>query len=868
MSSPALVFDASQDPQGDGIADEVLKSAPPAAEGHYDELRDAQGGMREPWQRFFCQIGPAGLADLDRREALLARQIHEDGVTYNVYSDPGGAARSWPLELLPMLIEPQDWRQIEAGVQQRAQLLNTVLADIYGEQSLLRDSLLPPSLVLGHPGYVRSLHGHRPTGDVYLHIVAFDLARGPDGRFWVMDQRTQAPSGLGYALENRMISSRLFPQAFRELNVQHLASGYRRLLDTLQVLAAPAAGGELPRLALLTPGPYNETYFEHAYLARYLGLPLVEGGDLTVRDECLYLKTVNGLERVHGLLRRLDDDYCDPLELRPDSALGVPGLLQAVRAGNVVMANALGTGFLESPAVQGFLPGIAQHWLGQDLLLPSLPTWWCGEAAAWESVAAELQGKVVASTFPPDAAARSMRAAFEPTLLAGDEESLLAWRVRVHRDPDNYTIRTPLAHSRSPAWSGGEFQERGVTLRVYAISDGHGGWQVLPGGMARTASAHAALPIQQGGASLDAWVLTDGAVDTFSMLPSPLRVEDLTRQQRPVSSRTAENLFWMGRYTERTENLSRLARVLFSVLGEDDEEASPPVLDALSELAYRSGLVSSKVPSLGQSVRVFERAVVEALPKAWDASSVAYNLRALSYSAGSLRDRLSPDHWRLIRDMGEQFSLRMQPGFTPLTAAEALPALDWLDVQLSAVTGAQFDRMTRDAGWRMLAVGRYVERLVAYADILRIFFERGAASHPQGFDVLLALFDSTITFRSRFQRRLELPALLDLLVMDEANPRALGCVLRRLRIELRKLPQVGGEDTIESLLSLLPPEGVGQGLAELCDPLWSAADAAAAGHPVPRLAERLGDAAASLSDRIGWHYFAHAGVRDRLLAAS
>lgn len=884
MSSPALVFDASQDPQGDGVADEVLKSAPSAAEGHYDELRDAQGRMREPWQRFFGQIGPAGLGDLDRREALLARQIHEDGVTYNVYSDPGGTARSWPLEVLPMLIEPQDWRQIEAGVQQRAQLLNSVMADIYGPQQLLKDSLLPPSLVLGHPGYVRSLHGHQPTGDVFLHIVAFDLARGPDGRFWVMDQRTQSPSGLGYALENRMITSRLFPQAFRELNVQHLASGYRRLLDTLHVLATPAAGGELPRLALLTPGPYNETYFEHAYLARYLGLPLVEGGDLTVRDDRLYLKTVHGLERVHGLLRRLDDDYCDPLELRSDSALGVPGLLQAVRAGNVVMANALGTGFLESPAVQGFLPGIAQAWLGQDLLLPSLPTWWCGEAAAWEAVAADLEGKVVAPTFPATPGLdddRNMRAPFEPALLGGDEESLLAWRVRIHRDPDNYTIRTPLAHSQSPTWSGGEFQERNVTVRVYAISDGHGGWQVLPGGMARTASAHAALSIQQGGASLDAWVLTDGAVDTFSMLPSPLCVEDLARQQRPVSSRTAENLFWMGRYTERTENLSRLARVLFSVLGEDDEEASPPVLEALSELAYRTGLVSSKVPSLGQSVRVFERAVVEALPKASDASSVAYNLRALSFSAGSLRDRLSPDHWRLIRDMGEQFSLRMQPGFTPLTAAEALPALDWLDVQLSAVTGAQFDRMTRDAGWRMLAVGRYVERLQAYANILRIFFERQAASHPQGFDVLLALFDSTITFRSRFQRRLELPALLDLLVMDEANPRALGCVLRRLRIELRKLPQIDGAagstadggETLESLLALLPIEGVGRSLAELCDPLWSSgaedeAASAADGHPVPRLAEHLADAAAALSDRIGWHYFAHAGVRDRLLAAS
>lgn len=885
MSIPAFVFDgAPQQPGADTAVLEALRRAAQPHPGHYDELRDADGRLRAPWAAFLAQLGDGGLSSLDRREALLERQIHEDGVTYNVYSDPGGEPRTWPLELLPMLIEPQDWRQIEAGVQQRAALLNAMLADIYGPQRLLADGLLPPALVQGHPGYLRSLHGHLPPGGIFLHIVAFELARGPDGRFWLMDPRTQAPSGLGYTLENRMIISRLFPQAFRELNVQHLASGYRRLLDTLQALAAPAAGSGPPRLALLTPGPYNETYFEHAYLARYLGLPLVEGGDLTVRGEHVFLKTVNGLEPVHGLLRRLDDDFCDPLELRPDSALGVPGLMQAVRAGHVVMANALGTGFLESPALQGFLPGVAQAWLGQSLLLPSLPTWWCGEPAAWKSVAGELAGKVVAPTYPPQSADRDVRQHFDPTLLTADEEALQAWKDRIEHDPAAYTLRTPMAHSQTPTWAAGGLQPRGVTVRVYAISDGRGGWQVLPGGMARTATAHAAVPIQHGGTSIDTWVLTDGPVDTFSMLPSPLRVEDLVRQQRLVSSRTAENLFWMGRYTERTENLLRLARVLFSVLSEDDEEASPQVLDALSGLAYESGLVSARVPNLGQSTRVFERAVIDALPHAWEATSVAFNLRALAQAAGALRDRLSPEHWRLIRDMGEHFGLRMQPGLAPLSAGEVLPALDWLGTQLAAVTGAQLDRMTRDVGWRMLAVGRYVERLVAHAHILRLFFEHQAAAHPQGFDVLLALFDSTITFRSRFQRRLELPALIDLLVMDETNPRALGCVLRRLRIELGKLPEAPQAGTLETLLALLPAQGVGASLAELCDPLWQAAatddpaDRDAAGplsadslftaHPIPALAQRLSTAAAHLSDQIGWRYFAHAGLHDRLLAAS
>ena len=298
-------------------------------------------------------------------------------------------------------------------------------------------ALLPAALVVGHPGYLHGLHGHVPAGGVWLHIAAFDLARGPDGGWVVVGQRTQSPSGLGYVLENRLGVSRQFPQAFRQLNIQHLASGYRLLLQTLQTLAASASGGQPPRLALLTPGPYNETYFEHAYLARYLGLPLVEGSDLTVRGGAVYMKTVHGLEPVHGLLRRLDDDFCDPLELRPDSTLGVPGLLEAVREGRVVMANALGAGFLESPAIHGFLPGLCQRWLGEPLALPSLPTWWCGEAAAWQAVqgtADGLPGKAVHPTYPPTLGT-GLRRGLQSATLPAPGPAHDAWLARIARDP-------------------------------------------------------------------------------------------------------------------------------------------------------------------------------------------------------------------------------------------------------------------------------------------------------------------------------------------------------------------------------------------------------------------------------------------------
>ncbi len=899
------------DPSADLAGQELLRRARPVEPGHYDELRADDGSLRPAWKAFADHLG-APLDDLSRRQALLARQIQEDGITYNVYNAQGGPSRPWSLEALPLVIGADDWTQLERGVAQRAQLLNRVLQDCYGEQTLLKQSLLPSALVLGHPGYLRGLQGVTPLGGVYLHVLAFDLVRGPDGAWWVVSQRTQAPSGLGYVMQNRLSVSRLFPDAYRAMNIQHLASSYRRLVDTLTKLAVPCAEGHAPRLALLTPGPYNETYFEHAYLARYLGLPLVEGGDLIVRDDKLFLKTVQGLEPIHGLLRRLDDDFCDPLELRSDSTLGVPGLMQAVRAGSVVLANALGTGFLESPAVHGFLPAMSRHLLGEELALPSLPTWWCGEPSAWQSVSPELHEQVIRPSYPyagtPGFGSPRLRQSFDaviaPTLTPA---ALQSWRQRIGNDPAAYTVQGFVPYAQAPVWSGGGVSMRGASLRVYALSDGNGGWQVLPGGMTRIATRDAGpVSMQLGGSSLDTWVMTEGQVDTFSMLTSTVQLDELAQRQRPVASRTGENLFWMGRYTERCEQQLRLAQSLISLQSGDDDP-DDALLHALSELARSQGLVAAGTPSLLKSPRVFERAALDALMDAnasQGAYSLAYNLGALARSAQVLRERLSPEHARLLRvlgiDFGKGLSVALQESVpealhepqepevsdesalaqaelaepdadaadTPASEADnssSLPAggahrltvaqhpLEHLAMQLAAVTGAQTDRMTRDPGWRLLTVGRLIERLTTCASTLKAFWTHDTLSHPQGFDHLLDLFDSAITFRARFQRRLEVPALLAMLVMDESNPRALACVLRRLRTELAKLPHRGASH--DDLLALLPHEGVGVTLAQLSHP--------ETGHAaVLALLNRLLDAGWRLSDEVGRRYFAHAEPTD------
>src|SRR5262245_1429941 len=369
---------------------------PPAS--RYDEMLDGPQAPREHWRGFLEHLNALSPETLKLRSQFVHDAIASDGVTYNVYADPKGASRPWELDLLPLILPGDQWREIAAAVAQRARLLDAVLRDLYGPQKLLAEGLIPPALVFGQRSFLWPAHGIVPPGGVAMHVYAADLARSPDGRWWILADRTRGPSGAGYALQNRMTLSRAFPDVFRELHVEQLAPFFSALRDTLYGQAPTR--GEPPVVVLLTPGPYNETYFEHSFLARYLGFPLVEGQDLIVRGDRVYLKTLRGLRRVHAILRRLDDDYCDPVELRADSALGVPGLVHVVRSGNVVMANALGSALLETSAFAGFYPAVSERLFGETLRMPSIATWWCGEAPALAYVLSHLDDLVIKPAYP------------------------------------------------------------------------------------------------------------------------------------------------------------------------------------------------------------------------------------------------------------------------------------------------------------------------------------------------------------------------------------------------------------------------------------------------------------------------------------
>ena len=863
-----------------------------ATAGHFDELRGrAAPGITEvgpdainsiatsdsltgAWSQFFQCISDDGALDLKQRSTSLERQIRDNGVTYNVYADQGGLQRPWSLDLFPLIIETDNWQQIEDGVTQRMRLLERVMADVYGPQQLLAQGLLPPALVQGHPGYLRAMHGVKPVGGTHLHIAAFDLARGPDGNWWVISQRCQAPSGLGYLLENRLAISGQFPQAFEAMRVQGLAGTYRALMDSLKQMSPAGADSHL---VLLTPGPYNETYFEHAYLARYLGLTLVEGSDLIVRDERLYLKTLKGLVPVHGLLKRVDDEYLDPLELRPDSTLGVPGLLQAIRAGNVLVANAPGSAFLESPALLSFLPALSQHLLGEKLQLPALPTWWCGERSAMEEALPHLRDCAIKPTYPGSTSHESFVSVMGQTLSPSELDE---WAGRIARQSDEHTVQACIPLSQMPIWQAsepdasthgtnepnGRLVPRSVVLRVFALSDGPQSWRMLPGGLARVAGAQAEIAtLQRGGSSADVWALTRGEVDRTTLLQPHITSASVALRERMVTCRAAESLFWLGRYTERTENAIRLARLTLDCLNGEDQ-SSFPLMAWLSKMATANTLVLPGAPAATQARRVFEGSLISSLGSTKGATSVGYYLRALKMTAATVRERLSQEHWRVIVQAEEELfercaALASRSDCSPL---EALQVLKNTSDHMSAITGAQTDSMTQDDGWHLLNIGRHIERLSFLASALLRGLETASVHTDGGFEAMISLFDSTITFHAQFQQSRDLAALIGSLVLDRDNPRSLALVTHTLRGRLAKL--AGREPDERSALSMQVPDPSAWSLARLCEtqPIEATSDNEAGTEPgcyfaLNDLLLQCTGAAFNVSEAISTTCFTHSG---------
>ncbi len=806
---------------------------------------------RTLFERFAAMPGDA----LRDRLRSVQREVRDNGVTYNVYADPQGADRPWNLDVLPFVLSAQEWSGIERAIAQRARLFNVILDDLYGAQHLLAEGLLPAPLVFGHAGFLRACRGAAVPGGVRLHLYAADLARAPDGRWWVVEDRTQAPSGAGYALENRLIISRLFPDLFRELKVQRLASFFAALREGLAKLAPrdPARSHEEPLIVLLTPGPHNETYFEHAYLARYLGFPLVEGGDLTVRDARVWLKTLSGLRRVHAILRRLDDDYCDPLELRGDSSLGIPGLVQAVHRGNVLVANALGSGLLESGMLLGYLPGLCQQLLGEPLAMPSIATWWCGEAAALEDVIARLDRLSVRPAFPQ----LRLQTVHGEALTRHAREDLVH---KLRARPHDYVAQELMHLSQVPLVDPHRARHLvpgAASLRVYACATPNG-YVVMPGGLTRvtTAADSRLVSMQSGGGSKDTWVLSSGEVNALSLLRHEVRAADLVRTGVNLSSRVAENLYWFGRYTERSDAAARLLRVALARMIDQAASVSERGWPAILALLEDAGFIDPEAH--GDDITVV-RALRSAIGDDTRAG-LASNLTQLFRVAQHLRERMSADNWRHLNQMMRD-QMRRDPrrhNGQPLALLDAMGELDHAIASLMTLAGFALDGMTRDQGWRLLSLGRRIERLQGACSML---LQALRLPEENELDWLLELADSSLTYRSRYRSQPQWLPVLDLLILDEANPRSVAFQLLGIHDYLRKMSTLFGEfgeatlepldASVAALRAIQPERDLRHRSENLITMLenWRAA-----GH--------------RLSEQLGLRFFSHAGEFSRQTFAS
>lgn len=726
-----------------------------------------------------ARLGPQQFA---RRWQQGRQIIQANGITFNVYGDPLGQERPWPVDPIPLVLSGDEWQAIDAAVQQRASLFNHMLADVYGPQRLLSEGLLPPELILHNPSFLRPCHGLAVPQSIFLHHYAVDLGRSPDGQWWVLADRTQTPSGLGYALENRMVSAQILPEAFKRSHVRPLNRYFHEYRQGLSELTRTKR--ENPRVVLLTPGPFNEAYFEHAYLAKHLGYTLVEGADLVVREERVFLKTLGGLVPVDIIVRRQDDSYCDPLSLRGDSVLGVPGLVAAVRARNVVVANALGSGVLETPAIAGFLPRLCQSRLSQKLRLPSLATWWCGEPAALRYVINHLSELVIKPAFP--------RFGLHPIFGAGlsplERDDLLR---RIQANPADYVAQEQMALSTAPTLSHHGLEPRHVVLRVFALWSGDG-YVVMPGGLTRISTSQDSLVVsmQQGGGSKDTWVLSER--DEEPSPQEPLRSPvDITRTP-DLPSRVADNMFWLGRYLERVESLGRLARALLPALSSEADLGGGLSIESSVEILIGYEYLPEEMrgaPVLEQR-RWLERVLRWIVFDTERVNALSWNINQVRRSARSLKERLSSDAWRLLNRLDQEFPSAMLSGDTHLL--DQVNTLDRAILTLASFSGLMMENMTRSQGWRFLDIGRRLERALQLVELLRHGLTGVVSDEKAALEVLLQVADSGITYRTRYYTSIQADLVLDLLLVDEANPRSVGFQLQTLAAHLQQLP---GQDS-------------------------------------------------------------------------
>jgi len=755
-----------------------------AGAGDYDEMVDRQGGIRPHWRPFvdgFKQLDQAGQ---NARAQKLRRLVRENGIAQDLFSRSAALDEPWKIDLVPLLLPPDEWRWLEQSLVQRARLFAGILDDIYGEQALLRSGKIPPALVLGDKTFIRPLSG-TPSGRGRLTFYAADLARGPDGRWRIIDSHAETTAGSGFALANRVVHSHIAGDLFAQCRALRVAPFF----DMVQGELLARSGRDDALIALLTPGPHHEDYFGHAYLARYLGLQLVEGGDLRVVGNSVYIKSLEGLKPVDLIVRSVEGARSDPLELSPDSAFGPPAFMQALRRNPNLAANMVGTALVENRGLGPYLPQLSRDMLGEELALPDAPRWWLGDPASRQHVFAGLARMSIRSAHEGTGRPGGAQPGVSTDQLSAADLGALRARMDVHGQ--DYVAEEPVTFSSVPSWTAEGFRSKPFALRLY-VALVNGDYHVMPGGIALDVGPHRGVALHSpAGYSRDVWVLSREELPAHSSrLRVRLDMPAITRGGAGLRSRIADNLFWLGRYAERADWTMRLMRGALRRLEPDagalqHREVVIKALDVL--LAKDKGVVN--LPRDANAPKAVEQLVRQLMSARGRSYGLSQTLDDMHHVASLIRDRLSVELWRTLQNF--QASPIWLGKTLPANTAEAIDCLDEGIATLAAFNGMAAENMTRNYAWTFMEIGRRLERGRNLSELLLALFQEAGeeASEASALALVLEVADSVLTYHSRYLFAPALPLVLDLLLVDESNPRSVGFQLQSISGHLGDLPK-------------------------------------------------------------------------------
>ncbi|MDR6564158.1 MULTISPECIES: circularly permuted type 2 ATP-grasp protein [unclassified Arcicella] len=759
----------------------------------YDEILGANGQVKPHWQTLFSTLEKIGMKELHSRNFEIINKLRENGVTYNVYENSGSLNRPWQLDPIPFLIEQKEWNVVAKGLKQRALVLDLMLRDIYGRQRLIKENILPPELVYGNRGFFRACNDIKLPSENQLTLYAADIARGPDGRMWVLDNRTQAPSGTGYALENRSVMSKILPELTNGMYVSRLSPFFTSLQQTVASLAVKAK--DYPNIVYLTPGSNNETYFEHAYLAAYLGYTLVQGDDLLVRDGFVWLKSIDGLEKVDVIIRRIDDEWCDPLELRQDSRLGIPGLLHAIRSGNVSVINPPGSSVLENNGLLPFMNAASRFFLGESLIMPSVATWWCGQAKEMNHVLANLPKLIIKSTNRK----QKIRSVYGKSLT---EAQLNDLRKLIIENPTEYVAQEEVSLSTTPALVDGKIEPRFAALRAYLVSDGKD-YHVMDGGLTRSSAVRDRFEIshQYGGFSKDTWIVSDTVLQPPPRIIIPTAAS--VHHHTSLPSRSAENLFWVGRYCERTMATTKFLKITINALQENvnfggsvKSEHIDILLKSLTHLTLSyPGFIDDDNPELLKNPYP---GIHDLVFNAKKAGTIAYSVEYFLRGVITVSDKWSHDTWRIINLI--ENSLKKIKSSDPDANNPNMiqKILDKLHTRLFTFYGIISESMPRDSGFYLLEAGKLIERILSRISIIRstFSFKNDLNVENDLVEAVLINHHLLVHYRLLYKSHISLEAMLDMILLEESLPYSLSYQLDALAECLSKLPKTSSNERL------------------------------------------------------------------------